>query len=175
MPLVALVPLQLPDAVHDVALVETQVSVLLAPLLIEVGAAVSVTVGAGVVLVMETEALAWDVPPAPVQLRLYVAAALRAPELSVPETAFAPLQVPLAVHAVALVLDQVSVLVPPALMDNGLADSVTVGAGVVPPPFGGLASLPPPHAVRKLTNVSAEIRRIDLMAAIIRNRRSSRC
>ena len=57
-PEVALVPLQLPDAVHDVALVDAHVKTLLAPLLTEVGAAVSVTVGAGVVLVTATEVLA---------------------------------------------------------------------------------------------------------------------
>jgi hypothetical protein len=154
-------------------LVEAHVKVLLAPLLTEVGAAVSVTVGAGVVLAIATEVVAWAVPPAPVQLRLNVAAAFNAPVVSFPETAFAPLQVPDAEHEVALVLDQVNMLVPPALTVTGLADNVTVGPGA--PLLGGLASLPPPHAVRKLTNVSAEIRRIDLMAAIIRNRSSSRC
>ena len=43
---------------HAVAFVEAHVNVLLAPLLTEVGAAVSVTVGAGVVLAIATEVLA---------------------------------------------------------------------------------------------------------------------
>jgi hypothetical protein len=47
LPLVALVPLQPPEAVQDVALVVLQVSVALAPVNTPVGFAVSVTVGAG--------------------------------------------------------------------------------------------------------------------------------
>jgi hypothetical protein len=160
--------------VQAVALVDDHVNVLLAPLLTEVGAAVSVTVGAGVALVTATEALACDVPPAPVQLSVNVAAAFNTPVVSVPETAFAPLQVPAAEHVVALVLDQVSMLAPPALTDNGLADSVTVGDGVVPPPDEGSALPPPPHAVRTLTSASTENRRITLMAAIIRIRGGTR-
>ena len=41
-------PDQAPEAVHDVALVDDQVRVLEAPLVIEVGLALSETVGAGV-------------------------------------------------------------------------------------------------------------------------------
>ena len=46
MPLVALVPVQLPDAVHEVALVEDHVRVVKPPEVIEVGVALTVTVGA---------------------------------------------------------------------------------------------------------------------------------
>jgi len=46
-PETASVPDQLPDAVHDVALVEDHVSVLLAPAAIELGLAEIVTVGFG--------------------------------------------------------------------------------------------------------------------------------
>src|SRR4051812_15204641 len=67
LPAVAFVPLQPPDAVHDVALREVHVSVLAAPLATMVGAADSVTVGAGVAPVTATDAVAWEVPPAPVQ------------------------------------------------------------------------------------------------------------
>jgi hypothetical protein len=81
LPAVALVPLQPPDAVHAVAFVDVHVNVLVPPLLTEVGAADNVTVGAGVELVMETEALAWAVPPAPVQLSVNVALAFNAPVL----------------------------------------------------------------------------------------------
>ena len=62
-PAVALLPLQPPDAVHDVAFVELHVKVLLPPLLTEVGDADNVTVGAGVVLVTVTEVLARAVLP----------------------------------------------------------------------------------------------------------------
>ena len=49
LPLVALAPVQPPEAVQLVALVELQVSVEDAPFAIEAGAAEIVTVGAGVV------------------------------------------------------------------------------------------------------------------------------
>ena len=64
-PLVASVPDQAPEAVHDVAAVELHVRVALLPETIVVGLAVSVTVGAGVVTVTlaDCEAL----PPVPVQ------------------------------------------------------------------------------------------------------------
>ncbi len=64
-PLVASVPVQPPDAVQEVALVELHASVALLPDTTLVGLAVSVTVGAGVVTVTlaDCEAL----PPVPVQ------------------------------------------------------------------------------------------------------------
>ena len=58
LPAVALVPLQPPDAVHEVAFVDVHVKVLLPPLLTVVGDADNVTAGTGVVLVTETDALA---------------------------------------------------------------------------------------------------------------------
>ena len=67
MPLVALVPLQPPVAVHEVALVELHVSVEAAPLATEVGFAVSVTVGAGTTVTVAVATLL--VPPAPLQLK----------------------------------------------------------------------------------------------------------
>ena len=52
-----------------------------------------------------------------------------APVLCVPLVDLLPLHPPLAVHAVALVLDQVSVEDPPLATLVGLAAIVTVGAG----------------------------------------------
>ena len=46
-PLVALVPLQPPEAVHEVALVDDQLSVELAPFVNELGLAEKVTLGVG--------------------------------------------------------------------------------------------------------------------------------
>ena len=66
MPLVPLLPLQLPDAVHAVALVELHVSVELPPFAIEVGFAVSVTVGADATVIVAVAGLLG--PPAPVQV-----------------------------------------------------------------------------------------------------------
>lgn len=51
------------------------------------------------------------------------------PNVSLPDVAFEPLQLPLATHPVALVDDQLSVVVPPAAIEFGDALSVTVGAG----------------------------------------------
>jgi hypothetical protein len=78
-PLVALVPLQPPVAVHEVALVELHVSVEAAPLAIEVGFAVNVTVGAGTTVTVAVATLL--VPPAPLQLKEYDALAVRFPVL----------------------------------------------------------------------------------------------
>ena len=81
LPAVALEPLQPPDAVHEVALVEFQVNVLLPPLATLVGDADRLTVGAGVGFVTVTEAVACAVPPAPVQLSVNEVLALNAPVL----------------------------------------------------------------------------------------------
>ena len=59
-------PLQPPEAVQPVALVDDQFSVAAAPLATLVGVAVSVTVGAAGVTVTVADALA--LPPAPLQL-----------------------------------------------------------------------------------------------------------
>jgi hypothetical protein len=68
-PLAAIMPLQPPEAVHDVALVELQVSVEVPPLAIGVGLAVSAAVGTGLAGVTVTVApVAALVPPEPVQV-----------------------------------------------------------------------------------------------------------
>jgi hypothetical protein len=69
LPLVDSEPDQLPLPVHDVALVEDQVSVELAPSVIEVGLNEMLTVGAGAGLTVRVAELL-PVPPAPVQLKL---------------------------------------------------------------------------------------------------------
>jgi hypothetical protein len=130
-PEVAFDPLQLPEAVHDVALVELHDSVLLPPLLTDVGEAVNETVGAGVEVVTVTDAVRCVVPPAPVQLSVYEAFALNAPVPCEPDVDFEPLQLPDAVHDVAFVELQVSVLLPPLLTDVGDAEKESVGAGGV--------------------------------------------
>jgi hypothetical protein len=67
-PLVVCDPLQPPLAVHPLAFVLDQVSVELAPNVIELGLAVSVTVGAGVAAVTVTVAEALPEPPGPVHV-----------------------------------------------------------------------------------------------------------
>ena len=66
-PLGDLVPLQPPEAVQEVALVELQVKVEAAPRATEIGFAVRVTVAAGVTVTVTVEALL--VPPVPVQVK----------------------------------------------------------------------------------------------------------
>ncbi len=70
-PLVASVPLQLPDAVQAVALVEDQVRVVEAPAAMDVAAKVSVG-GAGGAATVKLDVLAADVPNALVHVSEYV-------------------------------------------------------------------------------------------------------
>ena len=81
-----------------------------------------------------TVTLSEAVPPRPVHSSVKVVDAVSGPEVSEPDTSIAPLQPPDAWHESVLVLDQVSVVVPPDATCIGSASSVTVGAGVLPPP-----------------------------------------
>lgn len=65
-PDVALVPLQPPEAVHEVALVDDQFRVALPPCATWAGVAEIVTVGTGGVALTATVAVCEAVPPAPV-------------------------------------------------------------------------------------------------------------
>ena len=67
-PAIALVPDQAPEATHDVAFVDDQVSVELLPLVMALGPALKVTVGAAALT--ETVADWVAVPPVPVHVRL---------------------------------------------------------------------------------------------------------
>jgi hypothetical protein len=63
---VALLPVQPPEAVHEVAFVELHVSVDVPPLAMTVGFAVNVTVGAGTTVTVAVATLL--VPPVPVHI-----------------------------------------------------------------------------------------------------------
>lgn len=126
-PVVASVPLQPPDAVHEVALVEDQDSVELPPFATVLGLALKLTVGAGELTVTVEDCAA--LPPVPVQVSVYVAFAVSAPVDDDPLMALLPDQPPDAVQAVALVLDQLRVEVLPLSMELGFAVRLTVGAG----------------------------------------------
>jgi hypothetical protein len=67
-PVVAWAPVQPPEALHEVAFVDDQVSVEVAPLFTVVGLAAKVTAGAGVLtdIVADCDAL----PPVPLQVRV---------------------------------------------------------------------------------------------------------
>ena len=69
-------------------------------------------------------------PPAPEQVNVYVSVpAAVGVSVAVPLVGSVPLHAPLAVQAVALVEDQVSVALPPSVMVAGSTARVTVGAG----------------------------------------------
>jgi F0F1-type ATP synthase membrane subunit c/vacuolar-type H+-ATPase subunit K len=108
------------------ALVELQDKVDLAPELTVGGAAVSVTMGGGMVIVTVVDACA--VPPAPVQLSMKLVVAVNALVVAVPLIALVPLHPPEAEQLVAPVELQVSVDVPPDATLPGLAEMDTVGA-----------------------------------------------
>ena len=77
-----------------------------------------------------TIVLALVVPPAPVQLKLYVEVVLSAPVEDEPLVALLPLQAPLAVQLAALLEVHVILALKPAINAVGEALSATVGAGV---------------------------------------------
>jgi hypothetical protein len=109
-PLVAFVPDHPPDAVQDVAFVLVHDSVLLVFGFTQAGLALNVTVGGPDATVTLAD---WVTePPAPVQASVNVAFAVRLLLVSLPEVAFVPVQPPLAVQDVALVDDQLSVVLP---------------------------------------------------------------
>jgi hypothetical protein len=148
-PLEANVPLQPPEAVQDVALVELQVSMEVPPLGTLVGFAVKVAAGTGLA-VTETVAAAAVVPSVPVQVSEYVVSVVKAPVLSVPLVAFAPANVPpVAVQDVALVELQVNVALPPLLTVVGEAVIDAVGGadavvtGTPDPPQAARSSAAP--------------------------------
>ena len=137
LPLVASAPLQPPEAVHDVALVELHVSVEAAPPATAVGFADSVTVAAGTPLTVAEATLL--VPPVPAQVNEYDVLAERAPVLLLPLVASAPLQPPEAAHDVASAELQISVdAVPlPTVVSAALRDAVGCGTlveGITPAP-----------------------------------------
>ena len=128
-PLAANVPLQPPEAVQDVALVELQVSVEAPPLATLVGFAVSVAVGTGLAAIVTVAAAAALVPPEPIQVSEYVVSVVKAPVLWLPLVANGPDQPPEAVQDVASLEPQVNMAAPPLLTVVGEADIDAVGGG----------------------------------------------
>ena len=136
LPLAASEPLQPPEAVHEVAFVELHVRVDVPFCETAGGEAANVAVGT-----MLTATLAGRlVPPAPVQVRENVVAAVSDPVLLLPLVASEPLQPPEAVHELAFVELHVSVVEPPLLTAVLAAVSDTVGTGL---------DEPPPHATSR--------------------------
>jgi hypothetical protein len=125
-PLTVLVPDQSPEAAHEVAFSLVQVSDDAPPRCTVLGLACSVTWGAAAVTVTVVDCDAE--PPAPVQVISNSVALDRRPVDHVPLVATAPLQPPLARHAVALAAVHLRVEVPRLLTVAG--DAVKVIEGV---------------------------------------------
>ena len=122
-------PLQPPEAVQAVALVVLHVSVDGLPAMTFDGLAAKLTVGALTAGMTVTDAVWLAEPPGPMQFSAKLALPDSAPVPSDPETAFAPLQLPDALHAVASVALQVRVAAAPELIVVGVALRLTTGAG----------------------------------------------
>jgi len=123
-PLVGSTPLQAPEAVQAVALVELHVNIDAPPLATDTGDALRVTVGTILTVTLDVEL----VPPVPAQLNEYVLGVLKAPVLCVPLAGFVPPQAPEAVQEAALAELHVNIDAPPLVTDAGDAVKVTVGA-----------------------------------------------
>ena len=105
------------------------------------GLALRLTVGAAPLT--ETVADCVALPPEPLQVNVYVALAVIAPEDCMPLSGLLPDQAPEAAQAVTLVEDHVSVVVLPELtvlgaalsvIDGGDPETVTVAVCVAEPP-----------------------------------------
>jgi hypothetical protein len=132
LPLGGTFPLQPSEAVHAVAFVELQFSVVAAPLTSETGLAVSAIVGGGAATaVTVTVEIAGLVPAAPVHVSVKLVVALSGPVLALPLVGSAPLQPPEAEHAVVLVELHISEAALPIGTVVGFAFSVAIGAGAV--------------------------------------------
>ena len=110
-PAVASEPVQPPEAVHAVALVEDQLSVVPPPLATVLGLEVIETVGAaeGAPALTATVAVWVALPPGPVHVKVYVAVAFSAPVDFEPLVDTGPFQAPEPPQAVAFVELQASI------------------------------------------------------------------
>jgi hypothetical protein len=129
-PVVALVPVQAPEAVHEVALLDDHVSAEVLPLRMVLGLALKLTVTEGFALTV-TVAVWEAVPPLPVHVNVYAAVLVNAPVDCVPLTALAPDQAPEAAHEVAFLADHDRVALPPLFTALGPTLSATVGAAAL--------------------------------------------
>jgi hypothetical protein len=141
-PLIAMVPDQAPEALHEVALLDVHVRVELEPLVMVLGLALKLTVALGFALTV-TVADCAALPPAPVHVRANVEVAVSAPVDCEPVTDFAPDHAPEAVHEVASVADQFKVALLPLVIALGPTLSVTVGAFALTVTVALCIALPP--------------------------------
>ena len=124
-PLVGLLPDHAPEAVHEVVLGADQERIELLPLATVLGLAVRLIVGTDALT--DTVVDCVTLPPAPLQVRLYVEVLASAPVGCDPLLGSAPDHAPEAVHDEALVADQVSIELPLPVTVPGFALRVTTG------------------------------------------------
>jgi hypothetical protein len=139
LPEVDFVPFQPPAATHELAFVDDHVSVVLAPLATRVGRAARVNVGAAQLPLgqpgsggrIATHTRSLPDAPLPEQVSVKDAAAARAAVCSEPWSALLPLQLPEAVHTVALVVAQLSVarVLLPTIVGRTLRSTVGAAPG----------------------------------------------
>ena len=140
-PLTGLAPDHAPEAVQAVAFVADQFRVALPPLVIALGPTLKVTVGVGDL--METLADWAAVPPAPVQVKVYVALAVSDPVDCEPLTGLVPDQPPEAEQEVALAAFHVSIALDPDATVLGAALRLTEGAADLTETVADCVALPP--------------------------------
>ncbi len=127
---------------HEVALLDDQVSVVPLPLAIVLGLALMLTVALGLGLTL-TVADCAAVPPGPLQVSVKVVVAATAPVDCEPWTAFVPDQPPEAAQAVALVADQFNIALPPLVIELGPTLRLTLGAADLMEIVADWLALPP--------------------------------
>jgi hypothetical protein len=144
LPLSTSEPLQPPDAVQEVALLEVHVRIDDAPAATAAGDAVNVTVGWGRMFTTATTGAV--TPPGPRHVSAYTVVAVNGPVLWLPLVASVPLQPREAVHEVALTELQVMTAAPPETIDVGAAESTAVGGGInITVAVDGAEAPPPPE------------------------------
>jgi hypothetical protein len=129
-PLRALAPDQEPAALQAVALLEDHVSAELLPEATELGLELILTVGAcGAAAPLTVTVADWVAEPSgPVQVSPYTVVVVRGPVDRSPPVETLPCQPPEALQAVAPVVSQKILTLPPLLMVVGLTLNVSVGA-----------------------------------------------
>lgn len=141
-PLKGLTPDQAPVALQEVAFVDDQVSVAALPLAMVLGLALKLTVAPGCALTV-TVADCAALPPAPLQLKVYVALAVRVPVDCEPLTGLLPDHAPEAEHEVALIADQFNVALLPLAIALGPTLKMILGAGDFTVTVAVCTALPP--------------------------------
>ena len=131
LPDTVLLPLQASDAMQLVVLVEDQLRVADAPLEIDVGFALRLTVGAGTTEMVTVLFVATR--PVRLQLKMYLLLVTIPLTISRPAKALLPLQAPDAVQLSAPMLRQPRVVCPPAAMLVGLPVKTSIAASALPP------------------------------------------